>query len=214
MVVSMGSRVLMVTKVFFGFAFILVSSWVSAQTALEQMWVTPTFETGQPVEKSITIETKFDYHLYEPKKGFEKVNLVRRKYAGYESAREAFVARMSAVTSLDYEWWLDTWEANSKELALEYFGSKGLNKDYWLKTWKEKFVGRKITLKQLIDYEGYTIFVYNVANKNGTPGYLDVPVVFEQSGNDWLVSLNIRQSPLLHFSPWVEGKDTEVMVYE
>jgi hypothetical protein len=214
MALSMRSRVLMLKKVFFVLGITLVSPWLVAQTTLEQMWVTPTFETGQPAGKSIIIETKFDYHLYEPKKGFEKVNLVRRKHAGLESARKAFVARMSAVTSLDYEWWLDTWEVNSKELALEYYQRKGLDKDYWLKTWKEKFVGRKIILKQLIDYEGYTIFVYNVANKNGTPGYLDVPVVFEQSGDDWLVSLDIRQSPLLHFSPWVEGRDTEVMVYE
>lgn len=210
---SMRSKDLLLKNALFVVVVALISPWGFAQT-LEEMWVTPTFDTGQPVEKSITIETKFDYHLYEPKKGFEKVNLVRRKYAGYDSAQKAFVARMSAVTSLNYEWWLDTWDSSSKELALDYYGRKGLNKDHWLKTWKEKFVGRKITLKHMVDYEDYRIVVYNVANKNGTPGFLDLPVVFKKSGEDWLVSLGIRQSPLLHFSPWVEGKEVEVMVYE
>jgi hypothetical protein len=186
----------------------------SETLTLEQMWVTPTFETGQPVEKSISIETKYDYQLYAPKKGFERVNLVRRKYAGYETAHKAFIARLSAVSSLNYEWWLDTWDPSSKQLALDYYDTKGLNKDYWLKTWKTGYVGRKIKIKHMVDYQDYVILVYNVATKDGKDGYLDLPVVFKKSGDEWLVSLGIRQSPLLYFSPWVNGNEREVVVHE
>ena len=200
-------------RVFIGCLVIFMSPLALAQT-LEQMWVTPTFETGQPLEKSITIETKFDYHVYSPKKGTERVNLVRRKYAGYETAHKAFIARLSAVSSLDYEWWLDTWEANSRQLALDYYSGQGLNKDYWLETWKNGFVGRKIKIKQMIDYQGYMIVVYNVATKDGYDDYLDMPAVLKKSGDDWLVSLDLRKNPLLYYSPWVEGKEREVIVHE
>lgn len=209
------SKESILVRLFFVVLLVFSCQLSSAETlTLEQMWVTPTFETSQPVEKSITIETKFDYHLYAPKKGFERVNLVRRKHAGYETAHKAFIARLSAVSSLNYEWWLDTWDASSKQLALDYYGSKGLDKDYWLKTWKNGFVGRKIKIKHMVDYQDYMILVYNVATKDGKDGYLDLPVVLKKSGDEWLVSLGIRQSPLLYFSPWVDGREREIVVHE
>ncbi|MER2491617.1 hypothetical protein [Catenovulum sediminis] len=177
-------------------------------------WVTPTFPTGEAEQGIVSVEQVYHYQLFEPKKGYEKVRLVQRKYASLASAEEAFIARMSAIASLDYQWWLDTWEGDSKLLALDYYASKGLNKDYWLDTWQKQFVGRKITFKQKIVLPEYIIIVYNVAAANGKSGPIDLPVVFEQKAKQWLVSLDLRREPLLRISPWVKGLDKKEIVYE
>ncbi|WP_016957428.1 hypothetical protein [Catenovulum agarivorans] len=182
--------------------------------AQNNFWATPTFAVGEATEGVISVEQVYHYQLYEPKKGYEKVRLVQRKYSSMASAEEAFISRMSAIASLDYQWWLDTWEMDSKHLALEYFSSKGLNQSYWLDTWQKQFVGRKITFKQKIVLPQHIIIIYNVAGANGKPGPIDLPVVFSQREQQWLVSLDLRREPLLRYSPWINGEDRKVIVYE
>jgi hypothetical protein len=186
----------------------------SVALAAELLWVTPTFNASEPEKKAFNVETKFNYHLYKPYKGHNKVNLVQRKYASLESADESFISRMSAISSVNYLWWLDTWHSDSKKLALNYYQEKGLDQQYWEGVWKQKFVGRKIKLKHKVDYNGYVILVYNVAEPNGKDSFLDLPIVFKKENTKWLVSLDLRKSPLLRYSPWVEGIDSEKVVYE
>ncbi|KMT65220.1 hypothetical protein XM47_10775 [Catenovulum maritimum] len=190
---------------------ILFSFSLSAQ---QTFWAMPTFDVGEAKEGVISVEQVFHYELFQPKQGYEKVRLVQRKYASLSSAEEAFVARMSAIASLDYQWWLDTWEVDSKQLALNYYANKGLDQTYWLDTWQKQFVGRKITYKQKIVLPEHTIIIYNVAAPNGKPGPIDLPVVFEQAKQEWLVSLDLRRAPLLRYSPWIKGLDKKEIVYE
>jgi hypothetical protein len=195
---------------FFGLCSVYVSEVLSA----DLLWVIPTFPASEPEKKVLNVETKFNYHLYVPKKGHDKVNLMLRKYASLNSADESFISRMSAISSVNYPWWLDTWHSDSKKLALNYYQEKGLDQKYWEDTWKQKFVGRKIKLKQKIDYNDYIILVYNVAELNGKESFLDFPIVFKREDSKWLVSLDLRKSPLLLYSPWVEGIDSEKVIYE
>jgi hypothetical protein len=189
---------------------------VYASTALtaEALWVTPTFTASVPEKKTFIVETEFNYHLYTPDKGHNKVNLVLRKYASQESVEQSFISRMSAISSVNYKWWLDTWHSDSKKLALQYYQDKGLDQEYWEGVWKQKFVGRKIKLKHKVDYNGYIILVYNVSKPNGTESYLDFPIVFKKENDKWLVSLDLRKNPLLRYSPWVEGISSEKVIYE
>lgn len=186
----------------------------SAVLATELLWVTPTFSASVPEKKILNVQTKFNYHLYTPSKGHNKVNLVQRKYASQNTADDSFVSRMSAISSVNYSWWLDTWQVDSKKIALQYYQQKGLDQKYWEKVWKEKFVGRKIKLKHKVDYNGYVILVYNVAEPNGKESFLDLPIVFKRDNDKWMVSLDLRKSPLLRYSPWVEGIDSEKVIYE
>gem|GEM_PF-1488714 len=178
------------------------------------LWVTPTFATTAPIKKEITVESIFNYHLYTPLKGHDDVRLVRRKYSSMASAEDALVARMSAVSSVDYQWWLDTWQEDSKQIALPFFKQKGFDQSYWESTWKKQFVGRKIKLKHKVIYQDYAILIYNVSEPNGKESFFDLPIVFERDNEQWMVSLDIRKSPLLRYSPWVEGIESKKVVYE
>jgi hypothetical protein len=178
------------------------------------LWVTPTFATSAPIKESITVESTFNYHLYTPLKGQDNVRLVRRKYSSMSSAEDALIARISAVSSVNYQWWLDTWHKESKKIALPFFQQKGFDQTYWEDTWKKQFKGRKIKLKHKVIYQGYVVLIYNVSEPSGKEGFLDLPIVFKKEDDKWLVSLDIRQSPLLRFSPWVEGIDSEKVIYE
>jgi hypothetical protein len=194
------------------FATISVFSVTAEQ--LDGLWAQPTFAVSEPTKSVVIVEKVFHYQLAIPKKGHDKVRLVQKKYASVDTAIDAFVSRFSAINTLDYDWWLTTWAQSSKELALDYYKSKGLDKNYWLNAWKKQFIGRKITFKQKVIYQDYVIFIYNVAAPNGQPGVYDLPIVFRQQNNQWAVSLDIRQDPILRYSPWVEGLDREVVVYE
>tara|TARA_R110002167_G_scaffold93835_4_gene251130 strand:- start:3367 stop:3984 length:618 start_codon:yes stop_codon:yes gene_type:complete len=191
-----------------------VASAAKSDEPVPYVWVKPTFAASIPLQKNLKIESSFEYHLYKPNNATEKVRLVRRKYASNDNAELALSSRMSAIASLDYSWWLDTWTTDSKTLALDYYASKGLDKAYWLAEWKEQFVGRNITLRYKVEYGDYVVMIYNVAQPNGKPSYLDLPLVFTKEQGDWLVSLELRANPLIHFSPWISGKDKELVSYE
>jgi hypothetical protein len=192
----------------------LITVYSSAALTADALWVIPTFAATEPEKKMFKVETNFNYHLSIPRKGHNKVNLVLRKYASLDSADASFISRMSAISSVNYLWWLDTWHPDSKKLALNYYQEKGLDQKYWEDTWKQKFVGRKIKLKQKVDYEGYIIMVYNVSEPSGKEGFFDFPLVLKKENNKWMVSLDLRKSPLLLYSPWVEGIDSEKVIYE
>lgn len=193
---------------------LLISFTAKNEESVPYVWVKPTFPASDPVQKTLTIESRFDYHLYKPKSAQEKVRLVRRKYSSFENAEQSLISRMSAIASLDYPWWLETWSTESKKLALDYYAEKGFDQAHWLNEWKQQFVGRKITLRYKVEYSNYVVMIYNVAEPNGRAGYLDLPLVFLKEKDDWLVSLDLRANPLLHFSPWISGRDKESVVYE
>lgn len=195
---------------FFGFCAVYTHAALTA----ELLWVTPTFAASVPEKKELIVETQFNYQLFTPNKGHNKVNLVQRKYASLGSVDESFISRMSSISSVNYAWWLDTWHSDSKKLALQYYQEKGFEQQYWEDIWKQKFVGRKIKLKHKVAYNGYVILVYNVAEPNGNDSYFDFPIVFKRENEKWLVSLDLRKSPLLRYSPWVEGIDSERVTYE
>ena len=178
------------------------------------LWASPTYPAAEIKSFSVQIESRFNYHQYKPNNAGQNIRLLLKKYASMDTAEEAFVSRFSAIASLDYPWWLETWEYDSKQVALDFFQQKGLTQDYWLKTWKEQFVGRKIKLKYKIKFQDYVIFTYNVSAPSGQEGFLDVPIVFSQQDKHWLVSLDLRQSPLIRYSPWNNGSDMEVVEYE
>lgn len=190
--------------------FVLLSVRANAE-----LWVTPTFPASEVKASAVTLQTHYRYTVQTPKVGFEKANLKQKKYSSMDSAEEAFIARMSAISSLDYPWWLETWEESSLNLAKDMFKQKGLTSDYWIDTWKRQFVGRKITYVKKVNYQNYQVIIYNVSAPNGQPGFFDLPVVFKQLGDDsWRVSLDLRANPLLRISPWVEGIDRKEEVYE
>ncbi|WP_017444943.1 hypothetical protein [Gayadomonas joobiniege] len=180
-----------------------------------QHWVIPMYPTGATTQAAITIETLYKYQLQSPKKGFEKVRLKQKKYTSMKTPEEAFVARMSAVSSLDYQWWIETWSESAKNISLPYFQNKGLDEAYWIKTWKNQFVGRQIRFVHKVTYKDYQIIIYNVSSPNGDLGVYYLPVVFKQAADgNWKVSLDLKQVPLLRISPWVKGLEKKEEVYE
>lgn len=182
--------------------------------AQDMLWTSPSYPASAPKKIEIKIETHFNYHQFTPVKQPQKLRLLQQKYASLATPEEALVSRFSAISSLDYPWWLNTWQQSSKQKALAFFQQKGLDKNYWLNAWEKQFVGRDIRLKHKIIYQDYVVFIYNVAEPSGKDGYFDLPVVFHQEANQWLVSLDLSQNELLNLSPWVTGQSSETIVYE
>lgn len=196
-------------------SFSLVLSIFASQVGAQQaLWASPTYPASAPKPLEVIIKTQYQYQLWVPKRTPQKLRLLQKKYASLTTPEEALVSRFSAISSLNYPWWLSTWQDSSKQLALNFYQKKGLDQNYWLDTWKNQFVGRAIKLKYKVKYQNYIIFTYNVSAPNGKESYLDVPIVFNQQQQQWLVSLDLRKSPLLRLSPWVSGSDVETMKYE
>ncbi|WAJ70160.1 hypothetical protein [Catenovulum adriaticum] len=190
------------------------SFFVNQGLAQQALWASPTYPASEPKPFEVTIQTQYEYQLWVPKRTPQKLRLLQKKYASLTTPEEALVSRFSAISSLNYPWWLSTWQDSSKQLALNFYQKKGLDQNYWLDTWKKQFVGRSIKLKYKVKYQNYIIFTYNVSAPSGKESFLDVPIVFNQQQQQWLVSLDLRKSPLLRLSPWVSGLDTETVRYE
>lgn len=197
------------------FSLIVALSIFASQVSAQQgLWASPTYPATEPKPIEVIIKTQYQYQLWVPKRTPQKLRLLQQKYASLTTPEEALVSRFSAISSLNYPWWLSTWQDSSKQLALNFYQKKGLDQNYWLDTWKKQFVGRTIKLKYKVAYQNYIIFTYNVSAPSGQDSFLDVPIVFNQQQQQWLVSLDLRKNPLLRYSPWVAGSDMETVVHE
>ncbi|MCK4492987.1 MAG: hypothetical protein KAU26_02960 [Methylococcales bacterium] len=197
-------------KYLFIFMIFIFSYELSAKDIQE--WVTPTFKTDKGIAKSFVLTRKYTYVEYSYN-DFYTTNIDKRIY--YKTPEDIVKARFKAMQLLNYSWWLDCLDKPSLKIALDKYKEEGMTKKYWITNWKQQFVNSKIKLIKKIEIDGYVIITYKVfsqSNVDLTNGF-ELPIVLKNEGKEkgWKVTLDFRENPIVMFSPWVSGKNKEVI---
>lgn len=175
-------------------------------------WVWPTYETERVVEnKTVILKEKYNY-VQSQVVDAAYLKYVSKRKSSYTSPEAAVIARFSAIQTLDFDWWLDSLDDDSKKLAKQKYNSEGLDKKYWQNLWKKQFIGNYIKLNKRIQTGDFVIYTYKIYSKQkkDISGGFEFPLVLKKSNGKWKISLSLRGDPLVVFSPWVSGRNTEV----
>ena len=197
-------------KYLFIFMIFIFSYELSAKDIQE--WVTPTFKTDKGITKNFALIRKYTYVEYSYN-DFYTTNIDKRIH--YKTPEDIVKARFTAMRSLNYSWWLDCLDKPSLKVALDKYKEEGMTKKYWITNWKQQFVNSKIKLIKKIEIDGYVIITYKVFSQSNidlTNGF-ELPIVLKNEGNEkgWKVTLDFIKNPIVMFSPWVSGKNKEVI---
>lgn len=175
-------------------------------------WVWPMYKTGNPVEKQMTVVDVYNYReiMYDPP---IVVNLVSKKERHNGTPEEAMISRVSAMMTLDFEWWLETWDSTSRKEILENDRKAGRTKEYWIQWWKDSFGFARIMLIRRIESGPYVILTYRLTNEQGKDvgRNIEYPSVFHSINKKWYSTVELASDPLIPKSPWVTGNKEENM---
>lgn len=187
--------------------------FVVAQYASADEWVWPTFKATEAEKGVVDIKSTYKYreqvasdNTYLP--------VLKKAYALDKNPENSLISRLSAVRRADYDLWLKMWTPDSRKLALGFYKSKGLDKDYWTQIWERQFARSKIQLIRKVEYAQYVIFTYKVFSETGKDigNGLEFPIVFKRDDDlGWGVTLDLRDNPLVIYSPWVEGISQKIV---
>lgn len=172
-------------------------------------WVSPAFKTGSPEGKEIVTIDHYAYReaAYDPQILVD--HAVSRSEARDDKPEYAFISRISAMMSSNYDWWLATWDKTGRELTLQNDAEKGATSNAWVKQWNQVFSGVRMVLIRRIVTGKYVVMTYGLRTLDGRPASsFELPVVLCDQGGRWYSTLDLRRDPLLPASPWVSGKDS------
>lgn len=169
-------------------------------------WVKPAYPASAPTARQITVITHYLYRQADYNPTFA-LPLVRKEQANYGSPEATLSARASAMTALDYDWWLSTWDGPSRALVLDRDKTQGRTPQSWLDQWKALHSVR-MTLRRRIDASDHVILIYVLASADGKEvGGFEFPAVLHKLGKQWFSTQDLANNPLLTYAPWASGVD-------
>lgn len=173
-------------------------------------WVWPTFDTSEYQNRSTEVRTAYNFTSYKYQDS-TFVDLVSKNKASYTTVEDAFVARMSAIISLDYDWWLSTLDDKSRVLALENYEKNNWDKTHWHNIWQHQFVGSKVKFIRKIEYKSYFIITYKIfRNGKDISGGFELPSAYKKKDGKWFATLDLRANRLMTLAPWVNDLSEHV----
>jgi hypothetical protein len=115
--------------------------------------------------------------------------------------------RALAMTQLNYDLWLTTWDAPSQQILRQQNSSQTAI-DSQKHLWQVFFSrGQQVLFKQ-IETKGYVILTYRVISPEGQDlGSLELPSVFHKVGDKWLGTQDLASDALLFESPWMTNTE-------
>jgi hypothetical protein len=169
-------------------------------------WAKPLYRTAKGQEKTIIQVDKFPYResVYLSQKPVEP--LPKDKYS-FVTPEEALISRLSAMTNLDYDGWLKTWDEKSQKFLKDLDARPDFGPQKRINQWRGVFGQVKPVLVRRIETGSYVIVTYKLLNKAGQDaGLLEYPTPFKQVGGLWIGTQELQSDALMNMSPWVSGK--------
>ena len=158
----------------------------------------PPFDVSQPVKKEITREYVyyFDVMEYIPPVKVELVS--NRSDARQDNPENALISGISAMYAKDYEWWINTWDSDSREMMREGDKVKGRSPDFWTKAWKNFLKDKEAILTHRVETGDYVIIGYNLVSKKKDVKTYEWDMVLKKQGEEWFSTQDLMEDPVAH----------------
>jgi hypothetical protein len=151
----------------------------------------PPFPATVPEKKQFTVEYVYRYNqrLYTPQVPLANVARTAAKETTPEGTATAMI---SAMQSLDYDWWLSLWDAQSHNLLAQEAKTMQHDAAFWQQFWKRSVVGTPVTFVKRLEAQKYVIVELRLgaAPAPGARDYL-MPVILKQEANRWVLTREI-----------------------
>jgi hypothetical protein len=178
-------------------------------------WNKPTFPAEKSKEKKLVITENYNYKeiIYKEGQYVQQAD----KTIKNDTADNGFIIRMSAILNKDFEWWLNTWDEQSRKEVLERDTKQGHDKSYWVDQWNHQFSDVKIKPIRKIQFSDnkYVIITYKIFtkdNKDISAGF-ELPMVLKNINGSWFNTADLKSDPIVMFSPWVSGNNIERTIF-
>lgn len=167
-------------------------------------WTDPRYKATEPKDAKFTEIATYHYResVLQPVVTIAPVSKVS---ATYDTPEHAMVARLSAMMSLDYDWWFETWDAKAQRQIREDNTRLKRGPEQWKSQWGI-FKAANVQLVRRIEIQQYRILTYVLIGKDGTTKTPELVTVFQRDGSKWLATFDLKESDLLAAAPWATGK--------
>jgi hypothetical protein len=157
------------------------------------------FPGSPPRNHQVVMEMVYEYTIrdYAPP---VRVAVVPRDASSTATPEDAAIAHLSALQSLDYEWWSSLWTESSLVKMAEIDKAEKRGREFWIEAWERAFRGRAFELTQRLDTGDYVIIVYR---EQGRPDAYPLKVVLKHEKEGWRATQDLSADPVLHH--WNEG---------
>ena len=124
------------------------------------------FKTAPAERKTLVEEITHEYYVrkYSPP---VKVKFVKRKRdCSYSSPEEVFIASISAIVALDYEWSNSCFDEKSRKFMAAYHKSVNRTPEMIIKKWQEVLKDRRFELITRVDFRGGVVIEIKVIRQS------------------------------------------------
>jgi hypothetical protein len=165
-------------------------------SAFAQSNVLPSAKTSAPQYKTVIVEVVSPIVIYEYSPVLDIVDLVKDIKPTFTHPELTLQAYFSAMRSLNYEAYLNSWTKNSQTLMQEKNKKYKLDETKWKTMWAAAFVGKKIQLLNWITYGKYVLMQYKVSpNSNLETSETTVALTLENG--EWKLTQELTSDQLL-----------------
>jgi hypothetical protein len=145
--------------------------------------------------KQFTVEYVYRYEEmeYTPEVAFTAVD---RKHSAADTPEQLFVALVSSMKTLDYDWWLSLWDAKAQAEMKEAEKTKGQGAPYWRDLWKGALEGQSVTLVKRLRMPNDTILQFRLGPHNSAGDAL-IPAVMRYEAGHWQLTSELNDNQFL-----------------
>jgi hypothetical protein len=171
--------------------------------AYTDTWPKPSFPATDREKKQFTVEFVYRYVQsdYTPA---VVVPQIKHAEAQTDTPEHTFVSYISALKTLDYDWWLSLWDTKSQKIFRDEAANEKHDAAYWKSLWQTYFPGKQVTLESRIETVNDVMLEFRVGPQvPGKSGGLQ-PIVMHREEGRWVLTLELSNYPFL---PWM-GQST------
>jgi hypothetical protein len=170
------------------------------------VWPKPSFPSSDREKKQFTVEYVYRYAQsdYKPAVAIPQITHAQSQT---DTPEHTFIAFISALKSLDYDWWLSLWDTRSQQMFREEAVSKKQDAAYYKAQWQHQFGGLPVTLYSRVETVQDIMLEYRIGvQKPGQPTPLYPAPMRNESGR-WLLTRELGDSSFVPFlgQPVISG---------
>jgi hypothetical protein len=164
-------------------------------------------QESSPVTRRFTATKTYIYHSreYQPAVSIVLMNLQPKRSATPE---EALISQLSALHKGDYDWWMGTWDPQSRDKLMRQQKDSAATREQWLQSMQTEIFGGSCRLSTWILRREYVILRYSCSTKarSGNSGANSHAVAFKSYGGEFVATLDIEKDPIFRYANGTDVK--------